>query len=528
MNNNKQNNECPLRATSRPAWPSKDELPIVAFAPIPYSYQESLDKQVHPEALENIYQSVSESGCNAVIIGLSGDATEYQMPAAKRHNVKVIFPVSGTWGIESHCFDLLRKYIGNSDIAAWFSYDEPKPYQWGDAFYSLYKKIDMGDSTYWNQLTTAYGISSSLDQTRISIFNLIAESNTDWAGSFGIDYKDKNLAEKLDAARHYLNNLQTLFRPWIWSYDYYPIKDKVEHGSIVIGGTKTDYEKFYGYLGLYQDFTKKIGSEFWAYGMCMAHEFYEDKTWTKLKDSFPTPTEGSLRFEVFSALLYGAQGIVYYRYGLGISAAEAADPDKKGVVGNTKCVLAPLSCEVEKNSENAIINVTIHKSIIWERLKKVNGEIKAFQKIFLRCNVKGHRQYPYSNGATTNIETIKRYEGDISDIDECIEIAKCYGYGVLLTSLTNSQSNGKLRHYVAIMNLDPLSTICTEAGIPTIHWPQVMSTATDRWNVTSLARGLTPKLLSGKTKSGMRSDRSTRKSIHGNSSSPARRFWNVS
>lgn len=196
--------------------------------------------------------------------------------------------------------------------------------------------------------------------------------------------------------------------------------------------------------------------------MCMAHEFYEDKTWTKLKDSFPTPTEGSLRFEVFSALLYGAQGIVYYRYGLGISAAEAADPDKKGVVGNTKCVLAPLSCEVEKNSENAIINVTIHKSIIWERLKKVNGEIKAFQKIFLRCNVKGHRQYPYSNGATTNIETIKRYEGDISDIDECIEIAKCYGYGVLLTSLTNSQSNGKLRHYVAIMNLDPFKNTAVQ------------------------------------------------------------------
>lgn len=119
-------------------------------------------------------------------------------------------------GLQHACYNPLCDYIKNEDVVAWFSYDEPAPYQWGDAFYSQGKDIRSTIDKYWNQLTLAYGITSSLDLNRISMFNLAAESNSSWAGSFGIpdaEYRKATMTEKLKAARAYLDNLQTLFNP---------------------------------------------------------------------------------------------------------------------------------------------------------------------------------------------------------------------------------------------------------------------------------------------------------------------------
>ena len=209
-------------------------------------------------------------------------------------------------GLQHACYNPLCDYIKNEDVVAWFSYDEPAPYQWGDAFYSQGKDIRSTIDKYWNQLTLAYGITSSLDLNRISMFNLAAESNSSWAGSFGIpdaEYRKATMTEKLKAARAYLDNLQTLFNPWIWSYDYYPIrnilnkvdseKDKYE---AIEGEYVVEYEHFFGYLGLYQDFTQTKNSDFWAYGMCMSHKLYNNRNWDVLTCSYPTPTEGCLLY----------------------------------------------------------------------------------------------------------------------------------------------------------------------------------------------------------------------------------------
>lgn len=460
----KKNEEISFGASSKLIWPSQNELPIVVYAPIPYRYQtECLNKNNHIELLDDIYSSLAECGCTTAIIGLSGDHIEKQVSAAERHNVNVIIPAGGTWGIEHHCFDILRTYMNNKNVVAWFSYDEPRPYQWSDAFYKFNEKIDMNAGTFWNQLTVAYGLTSSLDPTRLSIFNLAAESDDTWAGSFGIPHAEYNkapLSLKLEKARSYLNNFQTQFHPWIWSYDYYPIRSLLKENElvegkyeVVNGQFETDYEKFFGYLGLYQKFTQDTQSKYWAYGMCMEHDIFNNKNWDKLNCHYPTPTEGELRFEVFSALLYGAQGISYYRYGLGVTAEEALNTDndasEKYKTG-TKCIMAPISCSINGDE------VKIDKSIIWERLKKINGEIKEFQHIFIGCNVMGHKQFKGNSGIL--YESIQLYKGNTKDIDDCIHIMGSTGKGLLLTSFTNQLSNGKTRHYVAVMNIDPFNT----------------------------------------------------------------------
>lgn len=463
--------ESSSKVSPRPVWPGKKELPIVAFAPIPYSFHKYLDTGEQLELLDRIYQLVKECGCDSAIIGISGDRYDPQIPAAEQNGVKLILSANGMYGIEGQSYNILCKYIGVNNVVAWFSYDEPHPYQWGDVFYYQGKELTLNPDTFWNQLTLTYGITSYMDTTRISLFNLAAESNGSNAGSFGIpdtEYRNSTLSEKLASARAYLENLQILFNPWIWSYDFYPIRQHFTIKPVIKGKLYVEYEKFFGYLGLYQAFTQAHNSEFWTYGLCMAHEIYNDEG--NLSCIFPEPTEGALRLEAFASLLYGAQGIVYFRYGFGVPPQKESTDDLPS--NNTddsahirhersqKNIMAPIS--VKEESTGDIVKVSIVTSEIWNRLKTVNKEIKAFQDIFLGCTVKGHIQFssswPTSDPQSSSffIHSINMFKGDTKDIEECIEMIACDGNGVLLSSFTNKTgTNGKTRHYVAVMNLSP-------------------------------------------------------------------------
>lgn len=464
---------------SRPAWPMKNKLPVLAFCPIPYSFQKYLNTDQFLDVLDKIYEYTEQSGIDTVMIGITGDYIKKQIPVAKRHNINVMPCTNGTWGLDINCYNTLCSYLNDRNIVGWFSGDEPLPYKWGDAFYNEGKNIKSSRESYWNQLTLAYGLSSNLDSSRISMFNLAAESNSSWAGSFGIpddEYSNASLSKKLEAARAYLDNLNLLYHPWIWSYDYYPIRNKLakvdQNGDkyeAIEGAYDIEYDKFFGYLGLYQDFTQACNSEFWTYNMCLYHKLYDNRNWDNLICSFPAPTEGALRFETFAALLYGSKGFVYYRYGLGVSGTDAInsdydsqDPQSWKYTTSMESIQAPISCQIIKNN-NTVSDITVLKSPIWYRVKNINQEIIDFQDIFLGCTIKGHRQYsssiPSSNPHSTPlyINSIHLFHGDTKDIDECISMINCNGYGVLVTSFTNTKDNSKVRHYVAVMNLDPFN-----------------------------------------------------------------------
>lgn len=471
-------NSYTVQTQSHPEWPLRNELPILAFCPIPYSYHKYLNTDQYHDVLDKIYEYAKQSGIDAVLIGISGDHIKNQIPVAKQHNINVMPCANGAGGLGINCYDILCSYLNEKNIVGWLSGDEPLPYQWGDAFYNEGKDIKSSRTSYWNQLTLAYGLASNLDSSRISMFNLAAESNSSWAGSFGIpddEYRNATLSKKLEAARAYLDNLNLLFHPLIWSYDYYPIRNKLvkdpnsDKYEAIDGSYDIEYEKFFGYLGLYQDFTQSCNSEFWTYNMCLYHKLYNNRNWDNLTCSFPAPSEGALRFETFAALLYGSKGIVYYRYGLGVSETDAINPDYNSqdpqawkYTTSMESIQAPISCNIIKNN-NTVSDITVVKSPIWYRVKNINQEIRDFQDIFLGCTIKGHRQYSSSiptsfpHSSHLYINSIHLFRGDTKDIDDCISIISCNGYGVLLTSFTNTKNNSKVRHYVAVMNLDPFN-----------------------------------------------------------------------
>lgn len=159
---------------------------------------------------------------------------------------------------------------------------------------------------------------------------------------------DKTFTGNLTNFYDYLELLQNKFAPEVWSYDYYPILSK--NGKLII-----EYDQFYSDLEDFSAISKKTGKPFWAYCESMA---YKASSYSR-----PAATEAYLRWEAFSALAYGAQGIVYWTYGL----------------RNSNPV---------ENYTSALVDLKGKKSKAWYAAKKVNSDIKRFNDFFYHCNVK--------------------------------------------------------------------------------------------------------------------------------------------
>lgn len=145
----------------------------------------------------------------------------------------------------------------------------------------------------------------------------------------------------------YLDQIQAMFNPQIWSYDFYPIITRN-------GKTTCEYESFYYALECFSAQAKKTKKPFWA--------FCESMQYSTSDYSRPAATEAYLRYEAFSALAYGAQGIIYWTYG-------QRQPG------------------LDENYLSALVNIDGKKTPAWYAAQKVNREIKKFNDVFCDCKV---------------------------------------------------------------------------------------------------------------------------------------------
>ena len=141
----------------------------------------------------------------------------------------------------------------------------------------------------------------------------------------------------------YLDLVEEYFSPSVWSYDLYPFK--IENGIAEFDSG------FYPFLEIFSTRAKNTGRPFWAY--CLSTRFKTDSIER-------IPTESHIRFEAFSALAYGAQGLVYWTYGL----RETTD--------NITYVEAALDLDDQPTK-------------IWGYIKKVNSDIHRYSNVFLGC-----------------------------------------------------------------------------------------------------------------------------------------------
>lgn len=166
----------------------------------------------------------------------------------------------------------------------------------------------------------------------------------------------------------YLQAYQNNFKPSMFSYDIYPIS---EVSNLIYQGVpdmlRNDPEGkmifnykdvFYKRLETVSNMSNAVNRPFYAFclGMSMIHFESRDKSMRGIA------LEQYLRFEAFSALAYGAKGIVYWRYA------------------------TPPNSDTESYF-SALLNRNNDKTATWHYAQKVNAEIQKYSDIFLNGTV---------------------------------------------------------------------------------------------------------------------------------------------
>lgn len=454
-----------------PSWPASNEFPIIAFEPMPANYSQ----HYYPNdkvTIKALLRAVADCGIDTVnVLGGMYAQTAHLKTAQELETlgnnikIKVIVNSDNLFENPKSCLEMVTALQNYDNLAAWNVKDEPSPNDWGevldkdghvinpsggqDVKYQIYNR-----DTIWHRLTIGYNLVRSLDPSRPVYFNLAVGSSPNITGKYYYLYN--SVYEK---NAEYLRHLNRLYHPKVWSFDYYPVgcklknnvpkKDKEKEG-LMPTDTQLDtvvwYNELFTYLQCFQDITQATGSKFLAFANCMHYNLYNSDGTFNVK--YPVPTIGKLRLEVFSAMCFGASGIVYYRYGLG--------PD---TIANQKEPIDWQQAFVSFESAVSYKNQTIVKSpTIWPLVKSMNEQIRLWQNLFIGCTVGKHRHAYVPNNLegdpVVDVAVDKLSDGDLSNT--CIQTLKChFNKNATYIDKENASYDGKPGNYVTTTHNQP-------------------------------------------------------------------------
>lgn len=489
--------------------PTPEEFPIIAEDPFPGSFDNVLKYITNDDAIreaasdyyhdifDKIVKSTEQCGFNAIRTGGSFQVMDEMIDTGVENGIKII-PASDYFNNNAdNILNSINRYKNRKNKpAALKIMDEPQYNDWGDVFYK-----NSGSSPVFNNLTLGQRMLAAFYKDIMAFFTLgspelkhVEKSPNNWIGTSG-------------TYSNFLDVLQKLFKPGVWCYDLYPFSYK-KPGQINVyqlespcnNNTKFKEEHFYTYLEMFSAHANKTGRPFWAYCMCEGHGCFEI---TEVKDDNghvtgkechlgwykPTPTEGMLRLEAFSALAYGAQGIVYWQYGKGYTKVEDVTVNGGFVFDDAPLTITNKNGEeeikvdtkkllIDNNVETTMLanldDIILHYSEkgVWKAVKQINSEIRKYSEVFLGCELisAGHTAAPYTGAPLISGEvsgvTIMETEyivpedekDDETDDDEDKNCVK----GVLVTELWNNNCN-----YVVIVSHNPffpVEVVCRLSG----------------------------------------------------------------
>ena len=278
--------------------PTAPEMPLIA------SYAFFDPEMLTPER----FRELREAGFNMSRQSMHDDKIVKALSAMDSTGIKMMFY---SWEAlnPAKTVETVNKYKDNPNVAAIHVTDEPKMSKFGDVkrLNDLMQQADPGALTFSNLLP-------SIDAVHLE----------------APDY------------RTYVEEFVATVNPPVLSFDCYPIK--VRNGKIYV------YKNYFETLEIIADVARKSGRPFFSYVLSNKHA------------DFPKPTRDFLRFQIFTALGYGAQGLSYYTYCI-------PDFDKTGEYSDT-----PL----DRNG---------NRSDVWYMVRDLNKEIHNLEKYFLNAEV---------------------------------------------------------------------------------------------------------------------------------------------
>ena len=225
----------------------------------------------------------------------------------------------------------------------------------------------------------------TLDPAHNGYINLLPEVSENWLGV--ADY------------RTYVEDFVEIVNPPFLSFDCYPVRER-KNGNIYIA------ETFYPTQEIIMEVAKESERPFWGYVLC------------NKSPSYPKPREGFLRFQVFTALGYGAQGLNYFTY------------------------LLPDFDRDKGDFSYSPINSKGQRTAVWNMVRNVNAEVHSLSDVFLGCEVVSvtHTGEKIPEGTVRNVS-----------LPAPFGIIESFGEGVMVSHLRNGQDE-----YLLVVNRDVL------------------------------------------------------------------------
>lgn len=174
------------------------------------------------------------------------------------------------------------------------------------------------------------------------------------------------------------------------SFDHYPVL-----------GDNVLKAEWYENLEEFSDESAKVGKDFWAFALATKHGPY------------PIPTQASLRLQLYSDLVYGAQGLQYFTYWT--PAGDSFYDYQHGPIG-----------------------LDGKRTEIYDLVKEMNAEIKSIAGIFL-----GAKKLSVRHTGSVIPRGTKR----LTNLPEKVKVLDTHGYGAIVSLIENGD-----KKYLTIVN----------------------------------------------------------------------------
>ena len=427
--------------------PVNDKLPIVAYQDV---------KMGNPEVSEIIdkgfYEAMRDCGFNMAML-LTSTTDKFSMALRILDNLgmkaivncshhlatvrEVKDPLTGKLHNESGDTANLKRFIndfkGFNSLWGWLLTDEPSYSILMNSLQSLTKgSLD---------IRTSYKEVRTISPEKVAFFNLAVGTSESIIGpsSSNLNNGKKYL--------EYLRKICKIYNPQLITVDIYPVRQ---------GSTNVYIRKdYYQYMEALGQMAMETCVPYWIYLLCNKHTtFYcDENTAGKYGNGaiYPMPTEGTIRFQVFSALALGAQGLVYWTYGRPDNKYFSLDRIKEcSGKPSEEYYAAPIL-----NSDNAPYwekyTNEFGEASIYNAIKKVNQEIDKFASIFLNAKfISSVHAYGSDYDSEKYYTGTKTMKGPFQCVERITLTDKASG--VLLSYL-----KGRDNDYLVVVSHDPVN-----------------------------------------------------------------------
>lgn len=367
------------------------QFPLIAYRPVPVNCKpvdgngNELKGTRLTQFYRNLFRSVLDCGFNTVTIPTGVAENDRIFDYKQLTNLKIIpfpkyiydllqtdTPPTFDENTRANIDNVLASYEKDTRVWAMEICDEPRAVIWQNIASEESPKTEICNlkniyDYVINKVNTWSGTKKYI------FFNIAVTTDKSFIGDIENSESNSTSFGRDSLYYKYLNKLQAAIAPQLWSYDYYPIITRPFWNSEKTAKREPHVKSmYYEFLADLAKISAETSRSLLAYVLCTPHYWYDGigNAPENIQTAYPSPSVEYLRFQAFTAIAFGAKGLVFWNYGQ----------------GEYKITKFPMPKTTEIYTD-AAINVNGIKTAIWDNLRTVIADIKQSANLFLESTL---------------------------------------------------------------------------------------------------------------------------------------------